>query len=269
MLGGVQGLVVALAVGIALAAALRSSWSPCGLSMWSTVTPLAESGRGHRFGITACWFIAGAIGGGLTLGLATALLALGVSALDLGASTALIIAAAAAAVGAASDVRLGGFHLPYHRRQVDETWLQGYRAWVYGLGYGWQLGVAFATYIMTSAIYLMVVLAALTADPLIAVGVTVLFGLGRGLALLPAGRIKSPEALFAFHRRVDALEPLTRRVAVAAQLVVVVVACAAVFGPIVAIAVSVVAVTASAAVVLSDQAHRSRLRLRTQQATPR
>jgi hypothetical protein len=265
----VQGLVVVLAVGIALAAALRSSWSPCGLSMWSTVTPLAESGRGHRFWVTACWFITGAVAGGATLGIATALLAMGVHALDLDASTALLVAAVVGAVGAASDVRLGGFHLPYHRRQVDETWLQGYRAWVYGLGYGWQLGVAFATYIMTSAVYLMVVLAALTGDPLVAAGITVLFGLGRGLALLPAGRIKSPEALFAFHRRVDALEPLTRRVAVGAQLAVVVVACGASYGLAAALSAATVVGLVCVAFVFSDPDRRPRLRPRTQQAVPR
>ncbi len=43
---------------IAIAAAARSTWSPCGLSMLSTITPLAERSRGHRFGVTASWFIA-------------------------------------------------------------------------------------------------------------------------------------------------------------------------------------------------------------------
>ncbi len=47
------------AVVVAVAAAGRSTWSPCGLSMLSTITPLGERARGHRWGATAAWFVAG------------------------------------------------------------------------------------------------------------------------------------------------------------------------------------------------------------------
>jgi len=60
---------------LAVAAAVRSTWSPCGLSMLSTVTPVAERARGHRYWVTACWFLAGAVLGGATLGLVAAALA--------------------------------------------------------------------------------------------------------------------------------------------------------------------------------------------------
>ena len=51
-----------LGVAVAVAAAARSTWSPCGLSMLSSITPLAERSRGHRFGVTATWFVLGADG---------------------------------------------------------------------------------------------------------------------------------------------------------------------------------------------------------------
>ena len=37
---------------------------------------------------------------------------------------------------------VGGFRLPSHTRQVNEAWLDEYRGWVYGGGFGWQIGRA-------------------------------------------------------------------------------------------------------------------------------
>ena len=61
-------LLVTLAAVVAVAAAIRSTWSPCGLSMLSTITPLGESGRRNRWAVTATWFVGGATLGGATLG---------------------------------------------------------------------------------------------------------------------------------------------------------------------------------------------------------
>ena len=61
-------VVMVLAIVTAAATAVRSTWSPCGLSMLSTVTPLAEAGRGRRWSVTARWFVVGSVVGGLTLG---------------------------------------------------------------------------------------------------------------------------------------------------------------------------------------------------------
>ena len=66
---------------------------------------------------------------------------------------------------ATSDLRPFGLHLPINPRQVNELWLGKFRSWVYGVGFGWQIGVGFATYIMTAAVYLTVALAALTGRP--------------------------------------------------------------------------------------------------------
>ena len=62
-------LLAVLAGVVAVAAAIRSTWSPCGQSMLSTLTPMGEASRGNRFRTTATWFILGATLGGVVLGL--------------------------------------------------------------------------------------------------------------------------------------------------------------------------------------------------------
>jgi len=234
-------LLIVLAVVIAVAAAVRSTWSPCGQSMLSTITPLAERSRHHRFGVTAAWFVTGAAAGGATLGVGAATLAalLGTS-VELTSSTALGIAAGLAVVAAASDLRLFGFQIPYHCRQVNELWLNRYRAWVYGAGFGWQVGVGVATFIMTAGVALMVALAVLTMDPIAALGIGLVFGIVRGLAVVPARRITTPQALSDFHRRFDALGPVTRRLMIGVEGAVACTAALAAWGFVVTAALSLV-----------------------------
>jgi hypothetical protein len=203
------GLVAGAAL-LAVAVAVRSTWSPCGLSMLSTVTPLAEHGRGHRFAATAAWFVFGAIAGGATLGAGTAVLAFGAAAIELSSEVTVALAALAATVAFAADLRLFGFRLPMHTRQVDEVWLGKYRPWVYGVGFGWQIGVGLATYIMTAGVYLLIVLAALSASPTAAFLLALGFGTVRGLAVLLGARITGPNELFAFHRRFERVGPYAR-----------------------------------------------------------
>jgi MFS family permease len=236
-------LLVLLAAVVAVAAAVRSTWSPCGLSMLSTITPLAERGRGRRYGITAAWFVLGAVVGGLTLGAGAAVLAVAVGALSWSVSLSLALAGLAALVTAGSDLESFGRQLPGHPRQVNERWLDQYRAWVYGAGFGWQIGVGLATYIMTAAVYLLIVMAALTASAPVALLLGGLFGLVRGLAILLGIRITSPAALTAFHRRFAELAEPVRLAVVGVQLTVAVVAVAAAGGVVAAAVVAVVAGT--------------------------
>ena len=102
-------LLALLAAVVAVAAAVRSTWSPCGLSVLSSITPFGESSRAHRYGVTAGWFVAGAVAGGATLGAVAAGLAAGVSTLDLGRHPAWVAGALAALVGAAAAVDAGLF----------------------------------------------------------------------------------------------------------------------------------------------------------------
>lgn len=215
--------VIVLALAITSVAAARSTWSPCTLSMLSTVTPLGETGRGHRYLVTVAWFIAGAGIGGACLGVVMAALAIVMHGLSLSPHAVAIVVVATAIVTIASDSRVGGFTLPRIARQVDEAWLNRYRGWVYGLAFGWQIGVGFTTYVMTAAVYLMVVLGALTANPTAALALGVGFGLVRGAVVLLGWRLTTPDSVRLLHRRLDAVAPWSLRVAVAVQSVVLVV----------------------------------------------
>jgi hypothetical protein len=246
-------MLVWLALLTAVAAAVRSTWSPCGLSMLSTITPLAEQGRGHRYRSTAVWFVIGAVVGGATLGLGAVLLAWVVNFANLSTAAALGSAAVLAMITAGSDLRWFGFHLPINPRQVNELWLGRFRSWVYGLGFGWQIGVGFATYIMTGAVYLTVALAALTGSPLLAFGICVLFGLMRGLAILLGATITSPERLIAFHRRFDSWAEPVRRSIIGVQFAVVAIAASASWAPGLAIAAVAAIVIGTAVLVISSR----------------
>ncbi|MCU1453076.1 MAG: hypothetical protein JWN46_1222, partial [Acidimicrobiales bacterium] len=145
--------------------------------------------------------------------------------------TALGLAAALAAVAAWTDAGVLGVQPPFFKRQVDDAWLSRYRSWVYGLGFGWQIGAGLTTYIMTAGVLLVVALAALTASPLLGFGLAVLFGFARGLAVLLSAGLTNPAAMRSLHDRLDALEAPVRRGFVAVQAVVAVVAAGLAWGP--------------------------------------
>ncbi len=130
-----------------------------------------------------------------------------------------VVAGAASILAAASDARLGGFRLPVHHRQVNERWLDQFRPWVYGAGFGWQIGTGLVTYIKTAALYLMIVLAVLTASPVTALAIGALFGLVRGLAVLLGRGITSAATLAAFHRRFTEFGPVMLGIVVATELI--------------------------------------------------
>jgi hypothetical protein len=213
-------LIVSAAVVIGVVAAIRSTWSPCGVSMLSSITPLSEAGRGHRYWATVTWFVVGTLLGGLTLGGVAALGAVAVDGLGLSTTASAALILLVGLVTLASDLRLAGFHLPENPRQVERSWLDRYRSWVYGLGFGWQLGVGVATFVMSSSVYLMVVAAAATGQPMLALGIVTMFGLIRGLAILPAARVRTPADLGELHRRIERFRPASRVLAIAGQIVV-------------------------------------------------
>jgi hypothetical protein len=230
-------MLVFLAAATALASAARSTWSPCGLSMLSSLTPFGERSRGHRYGATVAWFILGAAAGGATLGIAALALAIVASRAGIGAHPGPVasVAAAMAMVGAAVDAGLFGSILPVIRRQVNDHWLSRYRSWVYAGGFGWQIGTGVATYVMTSAVFVFVALATLSADPVAAFFIATGFGAARGTAVLLTSRAPSPSALRFLHRRLERASEPVRRIAIATQVVAAVVA-AAYAGPVVALA---------------------------------
>jgi len=241
-----------LAIVVAVAAAVRSTWSPCGLSMLSTITPFGERGRGHRYAATCTWFVVGATSGGVALGGVAAALA---AAVHVGGSSAVVVgvvALGATLVAAVSDSGWAGTRVPVHFRQVNERWLDAYRPWVYGAGFGFQIGCGLATYITTAAVYLTVVLAGLTGSPALAVVVGATFGLVRGLAVTLTRKVQTPTGLLAFHQRFAALRPWADR-GVLASMVVSAVVLAVALGPFPATAVVLVVAAGAGGVRLLTQ----------------
>jgi hypothetical protein len=216
--------IVVLGALIAVAAGIRGIWSPCGLSMLTSINPLAEKGRGHRYAVTAGWFMVGAIAGGLTLGMGAAVLAEAIHLTGLSLTVRLSLAAVASLLAALGDAGGLGATFPILRRQVNERWLDQFRGWFYGAGFGWQIGVGFATYVMSAAVILTVVLGALSGSPVAALCVGILFGLVRGAGVLVSSRATTQSALRQILRRLDAIEEPIRLMVMSLEAAV---ACAA------------------------------------------
>jgi len=178
--------------------------------MLTSITPLGERGKGNRWSVTATAYVLGSLVGGALLGLLGGALG-SVVARRVDGRAALVVLAVACVAAAVVD--LTGRRLPSWHRQVDEQWLQAYRGWVYGAGFGLQLGFGVIT-IITSASTHVVVLATVLAGSVpggVAVGAT--FGLVRGLAIVSVRSVDRPEQLSEFHRamaaRARAVQSLT------------------------------------------------------------
>ncbi len=172
-------------------------------------------------------------------------MALGAAALrgaGLGHTAPIALVAGFALAAAAVDTGVLGFRPPFLRRQVNEDWLSNYRSWVYGGGFGWQIGFGVATYVMTAAVPLLIIVGVLGASPWAAVSLAVLFGLVRGLAVLLAAPLRTMPALIAFHRRFEAAAEPVRQLVIALQLVVAVSAAWIGAAPLVAVTVTAAAV---------------------------
>ncbi|HEU0193344.1 MAG TPA: hypothetical protein VFQ71_04040 [Gaiellales bacterium] len=167
--------------------------------------------------VTVAAFAVGAVAAGVLVG--GLLGALG-GLLDIAETAALVLLAAASAGGLTLDLRRHGEHLPGPRRQVDERWLHRYRGWVYGVGFGFQLGVGVLTVITTSAVYLMLLAALLSGSWRSGAVIGAIFGAGRAASLLPARTVRTPAAVVAIDGRLRRLEVPARRLTLAAMVCV-------------------------------------------------
>jgi hypothetical protein len=199
--------------------------------MLSSIHPLGERARHHRWGVTAAVYCFGS-----TLGGASGGAALGAVGAAIGMAwrpptwLALGIAAAGCAAAAAADLGGPSWRLPSNHRQVNEDWLSRYRGWVYGLGFGAQLGLGVVTIVTTGAVYATALLAVVVGSAttpwngvLLGAAVGAAFGAARALPLLLVGQASDPGALRGVHRRLAARAPLARRLAPAGLLLVAVV----------------------------------------------
>jgi len=174
--------------------------------MLSSIHPLGERSRNNKWSVTVAYYLIGGLLGGVTIG--TMASAVGWLGLQWWVSTPASSAAVVAAVlitALAWD--LSGFRIPTIDRQVNEDWLGMYRSWVYGGGFGFQLGLGVVTIVTTTATYAMVLLAVLAATPVSGAIIGGVFGLVRALPIVTVGRIVSGEALRTYHWRMQAFAP--------------------------------------------------------------
>ena len=131
--------------------------------MLASITPFGERARNNRFAVTATAFVvASALGGlvtGALFGLAGAAL---FAVVPVGDTARLVVALGVVVAAALVDLGIGGVRLPTTKRQVDERWLTQYRGWVYGVGFGFQLGLGLVTVVTSAAIYAAFEVAVLT-----------------------------------------------------------------------------------------------------------
>lgn len=174
--------------------------------MLSSITPLGERGRANRWWLTVTAFVIGSLAGGALIG--AALGAVGGALQGLAADDGTVdpgvplgLLAVAALAGALVDLGVGGARVPGLRRQVDERWLDSYRGWVYGVGYGFQLGTGVVTIITSAATWVVLVAALLTGSLVGGLVVGAVFGLARSLPLFLTARVRHAAALRDLHFR--------------------------------------------------------------------
>ncbi len=172
--------------------------------MLSSIHPFGERSRHNSFWSTAWAHVLGSTAGGAVLGviigtvgwlttfvwdasLATRGLALGV------------VAAFATILEATGRERT----LPTRTRQVNENWIQSYRGWVYGGGFGAELGFGISTIITTTLVHVLVVAMILVGSVPAATVLGTVFGFVRGATVFAAHGVDSPERLRAFHATLD------------------------------------------------------------------
>jgi hypothetical protein len=165
--------------------------------MLASITPLGERGRNATWAITVTAFTVGATVAGAALG--GLLGAFGALVLPSGVGTQARLVALAAAVALAIALDAIPRPVPGPRRQVNERWLDEYRGWVYGVGYGAQLGLGVTTVVSSAGTYVAMAAAFLAERPAAGALIVGCFGAIRGLTLLASAAVRTPPQLLAMH----------------------------------------------------------------------
>ena len=183
--------------------------------MLSSITPFGERSRNSRWWLTATAYVVGSLLGGVSIGAIAGLVGELIAG-GLGTDTALVLVGGAAVLGVMADLGFGGMTLPGPHRQVNERWLMHYRGWVYGIGFGFQLGLGVATIVTTAAVWLLLLTAVVVGSFQTALALGATFGLLRGLCILPGASITTPDRLRALHRSIAQRATLVNRSATGA-----------------------------------------------------
>jgi hypothetical protein len=183
--------------------------------MLASITPLGERGRHSHWAVTMTAFVLAATAAGAAFGAVLGGIGSAVLPEAWHAHARLVVAGVLLVVALALDLAGGRGPIPGPRRQVDERWLDRYRGWVYGLGYGAQLGVGIATVVTSAATYVALACALLSARSGSGALIVGSYGALRGLTPLLAAGVRAPDQLLALHVRLRRARPATDRAAAA------------------------------------------------------
>ena len=175
--------------------------------MLTSISPLGERARGNRWWLTVGWLAVGAVLGGSAVGAGLGALGQALAG-RAGDGVRIVLLTGACAAAAAWDVsprRLPG------RRQVNEDWLVAYRSWVYGAGFGLQLGAGVATVVNTALVPLFMLAALLAGDTTAGLMMGAAFGAARGATMVLSSRVRTTDDLRRLHRRLDLHADRARR----------------------------------------------------------
>lgn len=165
--------------------------------MLTSIHPLGERARGQVWIVTVVALVLSSTAGGMLLGAALGLL--GGPLVSARPGVARMVAGLALLGAAAVDA--GMRRPPTIRRQVNEDWLLAFRGWVYGAGFGFQLGLGLATIVTSAVTYAFVVVAAVSGSAAAGAAAGAVFGLARGLPVVFGTRVRSAYQLARLHRR--------------------------------------------------------------------
>ena len=164
--------------------------------MLASIHPLGERARHNRWGLTVAAHLLGSWAGGVVVFGAAALVGAVVH-------VPALLAVPATVVAAVLELRAvrGRGRVPGPRRQVNEDWLNRYRGWVYGAGFGLQLGAGLTTIVTSAALYVSLTLTLVVGRLDAGLLVGSVYGLGRALPLVAARRVQRPDQLVDLHAR--------------------------------------------------------------------
>ena len=186
--------------------------------MLTSINPLGERGRNSRYGVTVVAYVVGTVVGGLTMGAGFGAIGQGLAAIARpSAMTIAVLVVVIGVVGVVLDMRIAGLKVPSYHRQVNEDWLTRYRGWVYGSGFGFQLGLGFVTIVPSASIYAVFLISILSGSVRTGALIGLTFGLVRSLMILLMANATTPESLRDSHRRIASAGGLAQGVVVAAQ----------------------------------------------------
>lgn len=183
--------------------------------MLSSIHPFGERSRNNRYALTVTAYVIGSLAGGIAAGALFGSIGAVLHRLAApGDALVLAIGLTLTVVGLAFDLGIGGLRLPSLHRQVNEDWLTTYRNWVYGGGWGFQLGFGLMTIVPTASVYVLFSLIVLQGSLSGGIVLGALFGMVRSVMIFSMAKVDSPDQLHTAHRTLQSWADAGRRIAV-------------------------------------------------------